>query len=399
MTSSDWTVARSRCAGPRVLGRSRAASASSRGRGVGYDTVDIAAATRKGVAVTVAAGTNDQSVADFTMGLLLLATRGIMPAAAERARQRGWERVTGTEAWRKTLAIVGLGRIGKAVAKRARGFDMRVAGGEPQPGRSDFARAHGVEFVTLDEALREADFVSLHAPLTPQTENLINARTLATMKRGAYLINTSRGGLVDEHALADAVRGGHLAGAAVDVLRVQGANSPSPLIGVPGIIVTPHMATFSRESMERVAMAAAGSVDRGAARRASPASSIPRSTRPTSHQELIMAITYEPSRQSPSQLYDRSLRGIPEDTKAALRSGRRARKRNETARHTLRIMLQECRRGRDATQHFVCSDAGVPVFFVQVGTQAQLRAATCARRSPTASPSWSAPSSRRCCRT
>ena len=226
--------------------------------GVGYDTVDIAAATRNGVAVTIAAGTNDQSVADFTIGLLLLATRGIM-TAARSVQEARWDRVTGTEAWSKTLAIIGLGRIGKGVAKRARGFDMRVLAVTHSQDQ-EFAQEHGIAFVTLDEALRDADFVSLHAPLTPQTENLINERTLATMKRGAYLINTSRGGLVDEDALAKAVREGHLAGAAVDVLRVQGANSPSPLIGVPGIIVTPHMATFSRESMDRVAMSAAKSI-------------------------------------------------------------------------------------------------------------------------------------------
>ena len=226
--------------------------------GVGYDTVDVPAATRKGVAITIAAGTNDQSVADFTIGLLLLATRGIM-SAAQSVQEKRWDRVTGTEAWNKTLAIIGLGRIGKGVAKRARGFDMRVLAVSRRED-PEFAREHGVEFVTLDQALREAEFVSLHAPLTPETQNLINATTLAAMKRGAYLINTSRGGLVDEIALADAVRRGHLAGAAVDVLCVQGANSPSPLIVVPGIIVTPHMATFSRESMERVAMSAAGSI-------------------------------------------------------------------------------------------------------------------------------------------
>jgi phosphoglycerate dehydrogenase-like enzyme len=108
--------------------------------------------------------------------------------------------------------------------------------------------------------LREADFLSLHAPLTAETENLIDASALAAMKRGAYLINTSRGGLVDEAALAAAVRSGHLAGAAVDVLRTQGADSPSPLVGVPGIIVTPHMASFSKDAMERVALSVARSV-------------------------------------------------------------------------------------------------------------------------------------------
>jgi phosphoglycerate dehydrogenase-like enzyme len=226
--------------------------------GVGYDTVDIAAATRQGVAVTIAAGGNDQSVADFTLGLLLAAARGI-PAAVASVQQHGWERSTGTEIWGKTLAIVGLGRIGRAVAKRARGFDLRVLAVSASRDEA-FAREHGVEFATLDEALAQADFVSLHAPLTPATENLIDASAIARMKRGAYLINTARGGLVDEVALAAAVRSGHLAGAAVDVLRQQGAGSPSPLIGVPGILVTPHMASFAREAMARVAMSAATSV-------------------------------------------------------------------------------------------------------------------------------------------
>lgn len=225
---------------------------------VGYDTVDLEAATRKGVIVTVAAGTNHQSVADFTFGLLLEATRGIA-AAADSVRQKGWQRVTGIEAWGKTLAIVGMGRIGRGVAQRARGFDMQVLAVSPQHDDA-FAQAHSVRYVSLDDALERADFLSLHAPLTPQTESMIDAKALARMKRGAYLINTSRGGLIDEQALLEAVRSGHLAGAAVDVLRQQGAGSPSPLIGVPGIVVTPHMATFTREASERVAMSVAHNV-------------------------------------------------------------------------------------------------------------------------------------------
>ncbi len=226
--------------------------------GVGYDTVDVPAATRKGVAVTIAAGANDQSVADFTMGLLLMGARSIM-SAAQSVQDHRWNRVTGTEVWRKSLAIVGLGRIGRAVARRASGFDMRVLAVSRNPDYA-FAEAHGITFASFDDALRQADFVSLHAPLTPETENLINERTLALMKPEAYLVNTSRGGLIDEAALAGAVRDGRLRGAAVDVLRVQGVKSPSPLIGVPGIIVTPHMATFSRESMDRVAMSAVTSI-------------------------------------------------------------------------------------------------------------------------------------------
>lgn len=223
--------------------------------GVGYDTVDIAAATRKKVAVTVAAGTNEQSVADHAFGLLLMATRGLL-TAVNSVQAHGWERPTGTEAWGKTLAIIGHGRIGRAIAHRARGFDMRVLVVTPHPDIAD----QGVEFVALDEALTQADFVMLSAPLTAQTNNLINAQTLSRMKPGAYLVNTARGGLIDESALAAAVQSGHLAGAAVDVLRQQGTNSPSPLIGVPGIVVTPHMATLTRESMARVAMSVADSV-------------------------------------------------------------------------------------------------------------------------------------------
>lgn len=226
--------------------------------GVGYDTVDIAAATRKGIAVTIAAGMNHQSVADFTMGLLLLASRGVLPAAS--AVQEGcWQRTTGTEVWGKTLLLFGFGRIGRAVAERARGFDMRVLA--VTRSRDDtLASQAGVTLVTLEEGLSCADFVSLHAPLTTTTASVINDRTLALMKPSAYLINTARGGLIDEEALADAVRSGRLAGAAVDVLREQGGNSASPLIGVPGIIVTPHMASFAREAMGRVAMAAVQSV-------------------------------------------------------------------------------------------------------------------------------------------
>ncbi len=223
--------------------------------GVGYDTVDIAEATRRKIAVTIAAGTNHQSVADHAFGLLLTAARGLV-TAVNSVQAHGWERPTGVDIWRKTLAVIGYGRIGQAIAQRARGFDMRVLVVTPRPG----PQAEGIEYVSLDQALAQADFVSLSAPLTPATENLINAATIAKMKPGAILVNTARGGLIDEAALAEAVRSGHLAGAAVDVLRQQGASSPSPLIGVPGILVTPHMGSLTRETMQRVGLSVATSV-------------------------------------------------------------------------------------------------------------------------------------------
>lgn len=262
--TEDWLLAQTRDMAALVLAMepvsARVLDAASQLRviarpGVGYDTVDMAAATRRKVAVTIAAGTNDQSVADHAFGLLLMACRDLN-SAVNSVQSHGWDRPIGTEVWGKTIAIVGHGRIGRAIARRAKGFDMQVLVVTPHPGPNE----EGVRFVSLDEALAQADVVSLSAPLTAQTEGLINARTLALMKPGAYLINTSRGGLIDEAALADAVRRGHLAGAAVDVLRQQGAGSPSPLIGVPGILVTPHMATLTRESMARVAMSVAHSV-------------------------------------------------------------------------------------------------------------------------------------------
>ena len=223
--------------------------------GVGYDTIDMEAATRNGVLVTVAAGTNHESVADFTFSLLLQATRHVAISAASVAHG-GWTRIIGVEAWRKTLVIIGLGAIGRAVARRALAFDMRVIA-VTRDGRAPVSSVPGIEILPLDEALMLADFVTLHAPLTPQTSNLIDARAIAKMKRGAYLINTSRGGLLDENALAEAVASGQLAGAAVDVLREQGSGSPSPLIGVPGIIVTPHIGAFTREASGRVALSVA----------------------------------------------------------------------------------------------------------------------------------------------
>ncbi len=262
--SEDWLVDQARDVAALVVAMepvtARVIEAADRLRiiarpGVGYDTVDLAAATRRQVAVTVAAGTNEQSVADHAFGLMLMAARGLV-TAVNSVQAHGWDRPTGVDVWRKTLAVVGYGRIGQAIARRARGFDMRVLVVTRRPGPA----AEGIEYVSLDDALAQADFVSLSAPLTPETTDLINADSIRKMKKGAFLINTSRGGLIDEAALADAVRSGHLAGAAVDVLRQQGAHSPSPLIGVPGILVTPHMGTLTRETMQRVGLSVATSI-------------------------------------------------------------------------------------------------------------------------------------------
>jgi phosphoglycerate dehydrogenase-like enzyme len=223
--------------------------------GVGTDTVDLAACTHRGITVTIAAGANHESVADFTFALMLDAARR-MGDAAQSVRSGSWTRPQGLELWRKSLAIVGFGRIGQAVARRALGFEMRVMAvrrKQAEPADTEVPGSSLLQFVTWDDALAQADIVSLHVPLTPDTQGMVDAATIARMKRGSLLINTGRGGLVDEAALAEAVRSGHLAGAATDVLQVQGARSPSPLIGVPGITVTPHMAALTREAAGRAA--------------------------------------------------------------------------------------------------------------------------------------------------
>jgi len=221
--------------------------------GVGYDNVDLVAATRAGVAVTITPGTNHVAVAELAMALMIAVARSIVPMREALLRCE-WPRVPGVEMAGKTLGIVGLGRIGKALATRAHAFDMAVIAHDPAPDR-EFAAAHGIATVTLDALLRHADFVSLHAPATTTGAPLIGARELALMRRDAYLVNTARGSLVDEAALAAALRDRRIAGAALDVF----ANEPpfgSALLGIPNVLATPHIGG-TREAGRRTALLAA----------------------------------------------------------------------------------------------------------------------------------------------
>src|SRR5919109_530690 len=187
-------------------------------RGVGYDSVDIAAATARGLPVIVAPGFTE-SVADYTFALMLAVTRQV--ALADRLVRAGrWEVLVSTNICGKTLGIVGLGRIGKAVARRARGFDMTVLAADVvQDGA--FARQYSVTYLPLPELLPRADIISINAPLSRDTRHLIDAQTLRLMKPTAFLVNTARGGLIDEQALATALRDGRLAGAGLDVFQQE----------------------------------------------------------------------------------------------------------------------------------------------------------------------------------
>jgi D-3-phosphoglycerate dehydrogenase len=226
--------------------------------GVGYDAVDVAAATKRGVAVTIAPGTNQGSVAEHTFALILAFTRHI-PARHAVLAAGGWNRLMSVPLRGRTLGLAGLGRIGKAVATRALAFEMRVVAYDPVPDTA-FCSAHGITLVSFDRLLAESDFLSLHLPLMPETRHIINRTTLAKMKPGAVLVNTSRGGLVCEADLAPALREGKLAGAALDVFETEPMLPDNPLRKLPNVVLTPHAAGVDVQSLEDMARSAAQAV-------------------------------------------------------------------------------------------------------------------------------------------
>ncbi len=207
--------------------------------GVGFDTVDVDAATERGVLVATIPGTTDGGVADHAMGLMIDLAHGI--SRHDRAIRRGeWQPHRGVDMWHATLGIVGLGRIGRAVARRAIGFDMRLIAHEPYP-VMEFVEEHHVELMSLDDVLRQSDFVTLHLPATPETERIINAAKLALMKPSACLINTGRGNLVDEDAVYAAVKSGEIAGAGIDAWTTE-PMTDSRWAELDNVVLTPHSA-------------------------------------------------------------------------------------------------------------------------------------------------------------
>ena len=218
--------------------------------GVGVDNIEMDAATRRGVLVVNTPGSSATSVAEHALALMMSLARSI-PQLNAAMHEGRWEKSSaGAEMRGKTLGLVGLGRVGTEVARRARAMEMRVVAHDPylSPER---AAEWGVELLPLAEMLAKADYVSLHTALSPATERIVNAGFIAQMKRGARLINTARGELVDEAALADALRSGHLAGAGLDVFTVE-PPSDSPLLSMANVIATPHVAGSTAEAQEEV---------------------------------------------------------------------------------------------------------------------------------------------------
>ena len=222
-------------------------------QGAGLDTVDIAAATRRGIPVFHTPGANNQAVADHTFAMILCLARRII-YCDRSLRERRWEhtKIMGLEIWNKTLGLMGLGAIGRCVAVRAKGFQMKVLAHDPFWPEA-FAREHGIERVSVEELLRGSDIVSLHAPLTPENRGLINAATLKLMKPTALLINAARGGLVDEADLYHALKSGVIAGAGIDVFEKEPPGD-SPLLELDNVVLTPHTAAFTYEGMNNMSV-------------------------------------------------------------------------------------------------------------------------------------------------
>jgi D-3-phosphoglycerate dehydrogenase len=218
--------------------------------GVGIDKVDLKAATKAGVVVTVTPGTNHIAVAELTIGLLLALARRI-PQHNSTAKQSSWKRITGIELADKNLGIVGLGKISREVIKRAYCFGMHMLVHTSYPDEQ-LCSQYGVRYGDLDWLLAESDFLSLHCALTSQQIRMISEPELRAMKPGSYLVNTARGELVDEEALAKALKEGWIAGAASDVLIKEPPDPSNPLLRLENFILIPHAGAATKESVLRM---------------------------------------------------------------------------------------------------------------------------------------------------
>lgn len=231
--------------------------------GIGVDNVDIPKATELGIVVTNVPDYCMDEVTDHAFGMILALNRRLVPHTRDVVRG-GWNDVALNQPMHRTrgatMGIVGYGRIGRSLAAKAIGFGMNILTYDPmiEPGSS----IEGATATTLDELLEESDFVSLHVPLLPSTENMISAPELARMKKGSIIVNCARGGLIDENALASALESGHIAGAGLDVVEHTPPNPSSPLLAQENVIITPHTAFFSQASTVELEERTAGEVVR-----------------------------------------------------------------------------------------------------------------------------------------
>ena len=233
--------------------------------GVGLENIELSACAKRNIKVIPATGANAESVAEYVVGAAVALTRGFIPATTAtfngewpRPRFSGYHEFLG-----KTIGIVGFGSIGRIVAKKAHAFGLRCVAYDPMlSGDSVELDGFSVPLLSLSELLSESDAITLHLPFLPDTKNLFNAATLDQIKEGACLINTARGGIMDEKALADRLRSGRLGGAAIDVFSTEPAKDLSHFAGIENLILTPHIAGVTQESNERVSQMIADEVNR-----------------------------------------------------------------------------------------------------------------------------------------
>jgi len=225
--------------------------------GVGVDTIDLKAATRQGIIVTNTLGANEEAVADLVFGLILSLARKICRADAS-VKQGKWESIVGIQLWQKILGVIGTGKIGKRVIRRAQGFDMKILAYDicQDP---VLVKKFGAQYVSLEELLRNSDFISIHIPLTPETTGFLGQKEISLMKESAYLINTARGEIVDEKTLFMAVKQKKIAGAALDVFY-QEPPGYIHLFTLDNILTTPHMAANTEEAIRQMDLICAENV-------------------------------------------------------------------------------------------------------------------------------------------
>ena len=222
--------------------------------GVGYDKVDLQAARENQVAVTITPGANGDSVADLAMALMLDLARNVT-AMDNSIKAKAQKRPSGVEMWQKTLGIVGAGRIGQGVGRRCRGFDMKILCYDMYENEA-FKKETGAEYVDLDTLLKESDFITIHSPLTPETKNMISTEQFKMMKKDAIIVNTARGGIVDEDALYEALKTGEIRGAGLDA-TVDEPPYNSPLLELENCILTPHAGAATKEASSKMSYMAA----------------------------------------------------------------------------------------------------------------------------------------------
>ncbi|PQO37957.1 phosphoglycerate dehydrogenase [Blastopirellula marina] len=222
--------------------------------GVGFDSVDLEAATDRGIVVTRTPGVLHEAVAEQTLAFLFAISRSIIPRDRD-TRMGRWQRAAFPRLKGQTLGLLGLGPIGRCVAEKALALGLKVIASDPYAALHD-----GVELVTLDHLWGEADIISLHVPCTPETAHIINRATLGRMKQGAVLINTSRGGLVDEAALVEALTSGQLAAAGLDVFEEEPTSPDNPLLKLDNVVLAPHVAGLDNESLRDMANMAAENI-------------------------------------------------------------------------------------------------------------------------------------------